>query len=51
MSVLLILIPIALILSLIGLGCFFWTLKNKQYEDIEGSASRILYDDDDTGQK
>lgn len=46
MSILLILIPVALVLSLVGLGCFFWTLKNKQYDDIEGSASRILFEDE-----
>lgn len=46
MSVLLFLIPIALILSLIGLFAFIWSLKNKQYDDLDGAASRILYDDD-----
>lgn len=47
MSVLLFLIPIALILSLVGLGAFIWSLKNKQYDDLEGSSKRILFDEDD----
>ncbi len=45
MSVLIILIPVTLGLSLLGLACFFWTMKNNQYKDLEGSASRILFDD------
>jgi cbb3-type cytochrome oxidase maturation protein len=47
MSVLLFLIPITLALSLLGLGCFLWALKSKQYDDLEGAASRILFDDQD----
>lgn len=47
MDILLILIPIALVLSLIGLAAFLWTIKSKQYEDLEGAATRILFDDDE----
>lgn len=47
MSILLLLIPITLFLGLIGLCCFLWSLKSKQYEDLEGAASRILFDDHD----
>jgi cbb3-type cytochrome oxidase maturation protein len=45
MSVLLFLIPITLLLSLTGLLAFIWCLKNRQYDDIEGSSNRILFDD------
>lgn len=45
MSVLIYLIPITLGLGLIGLIAFLWSLKNKQYEDLEGAANRILFDD------
>jgi len=41
------LIPIALGLGLIGLFAFFWALRSGQYEDMEGAAQRILFDDDD----
>ena len=46
MSVLAFLIPIALFLGAIGLASFFWALKTGQFEDPEGSAERILLDDD-----
>ena len=45
MSVLIYLIPIALILGCIGLGAFVWSLKSGQYDDLEGAALRILNDD------
>ena len=46
MTVLLVLIPIALILGLAALGAFLWSLKSGQYEDMEGAANRILFDED-----
>jgi len=42
------LIPIALVLGLLALFAFLWALKSGQYEDMEGAANRILFDDDDT---
>jgi cbb3-type cytochrome oxidase maturation protein len=45
MSVLIYLIPIALLLGLIGLWAFVWSLKSGQYDDLEGVARRILNDD------
>jgi len=47
MSGLLYLIPVALFLGLLGLGAFIWSLKSGQYDDLDGAAERILYDDDD----
>ena len=47
MSILLYLIPIALLLGLIGLSAFIWALKSGQYDDLDGAAQRILMDDDD----
>jgi len=47
MDVLLYLVPIALTLGVIGLAAFFWTLRNNQYDDLEGAAHRILMDDDE----
>lgn len=40
------LIPISIALGLAGLGLFLWSLKNGQYEDLDGASERILYDDD-----
>lgn len=45
MSHLLILIPIALFLGLLGLAAFVWSVKTGQYEDLDGAAERILDDD------
>ena len=45
MTMLVYLIPAALFLGLLGLGAFLWTLKSNQYEDLDGAASRILFDD------
>jgi cbb3-type cytochrome oxidase maturation protein len=46
MTVLIFLIPITLVLGLLGLGCFLWSLKSKQYEDLQGAANRILFEEE-----
>jgi len=46
MDVLLYLIPIALVLGGAGLAAFLWTMKNNQYDDLDGAANRILLDDE-----
>lgn len=46
MDVLLYLVPLALILGLLGLGAFVWSLRSGQYEDMDGAARRILLDDE-----
>ncbi|ODT72527.1 MAG: cytochrome oxidase maturation protein, cbb3-type [Pelagibacterium sp. SCN 63-23] len=40
------LIPISIVLGLIGLVVFLWTLRNGQYEDLDGASERFLYEDD-----
>ncbi len=40
------LIPISIILGAMGLVVFLWTLRNGQYEDLEGAAERFLYEED-----
>ena len=40
------LIPIALCLGAVGLGAFLWSLKSGQYDDLDGAAERVLFDDD-----
>ncbi len=47
MSILIYLMPAALLLSSLGLTAFLWSLKSGQYDDLEGAAERILLDDDD----
>jgi len=40
------LIPIALTMGLLGLTAFLWALDKGQFDDPEGSAMRILIDDE-----
>jgi len=51
MSVLLFLVPIALLLGLLGLIAFFWSLRSGQFDDLDGAAHRILIDDGDIDEK
>jgi cbb3-type cytochrome oxidase maturation protein len=39
------LIPVALFLGGIALVAFLWALKSGQYDDLDGSAERILIDE------
>jgi cbb3-type cytochrome oxidase maturation protein len=47
MSILYLLIPLSLILLSLAVWAFFWAVKNDQFEDLEGPAHRILFDDDE----
>ncbi len=47
MNLLMFLIPIALFLGCLGLAAFIWSLRDGQYDDLDGAAERILDDDDD----
>lgn len=46
MSGLAILIPVALLMGLCGLGFFFWAMRNNQFDDLEGAAHRVLIEDE-----
>lgn len=46
MNVLIVLIPVAMGLGLVGLGAFLWSLRTGQYDDLQGAAERILDDED-----
>jgi cbb3-type cytochrome oxidase maturation protein len=46
MEVLVILVPLALGLGLVGLLGFLWSLKSGQYDDLEGAAWRAIADDE-----
>ena len=41
------LIPIALGIGVTALAAFMWSLKNGQYDDLEGAAERILHEETD----
>jgi cbb3-type cytochrome oxidase maturation protein len=45
-TILLLLVPLALLLGLIGLVAFMWSLRTGQFDDLDGAAHRVLMDDD-----
>ena len=45
MTNLLLLIPAALFLGLLGLAAFVWSLSDGQFDDPDGEAERILQDE------
>lgn len=46
MTGLALLIPVALGMGLVGLIGFFWSIRNGQFDDLDGAAARILIEDD-----
>lgn len=46
MNIIFLLAPFSVLLGLVAVGAFVWTLRAGQYEDIQGAAERILIDDD-----
>lgn len=47
MTSLYLLIPISLLFLGIAVWAFFWAVKNNQFDDLEGPAYRILFDEDE----
>lgn len=46
MDILLYLIPMALVMGGLWLVGFMWALKTGQFDDPEGAANRILFDEE-----
>jgi cbb3-type cytochrome oxidase maturation protein len=51
MDALILLVPLALLMGLLGLAGFLWALRSRQYEDLDGAAARILFDDSTQSRK
>lgn len=49
MSILLYLVPLALLLGAGWLFAFLWALRTGQYSDLDGAGMRILIDDEKGG--
>lgn len=47
MSMLIYLIPVALFLGALALVSFLWAVRSGQYEDLDGAAERVLFDERD----
>jgi len=46
MDILYLLIPLSIVLVFVIAAVFWWSLRNGQFEDMEGPAYRILMDND-----
>ncbi len=46
MTVILYLLGASLLLGGTGLAVFLWSLRTGQYDDMDGAANRVLFDDD-----
>ena len=46
MSIIYVLIPVAILLTALGIYIFFWAVKNNQFNDLEKQGMSILFDDD-----
>jgi len=46
MNAILYLLPISLLLAVISLIAFFWTVRRNQYQDLDGDCLRALVDED-----
>ena len=49
MSMLIYLIPVALFLGGLSLAAFLWAVRSGQYDDLDGAAERVLFDDPQDG--
>jgi cbb3-type cytochrome oxidase maturation protein len=45
-TILLYLILASLLMGAGGLALFLWSMRSDQYDDLDGAAQRILFDDD-----
>ena len=46
MEIVYLLIPLSLVFVALAVAIFFWAVKSGQFEDLEGPAYRILFDDE-----
>lgn len=51
MEVIYFLIPLSLLFLGAGIWLFFWAVKTRQFDDMEGPAHRIILDDKDARRK
>ncbi|MFZ5562285.1 MAG: cbb3-type cytochrome oxidase assembly protein CcoS [Pseudomonadota bacterium] len=45
MEVIYFLVPLSLLFLAAGIAVFFWAVRHRQFDDLEGPAHRILMDD------
>jgi cbb3-type cytochrome oxidase maturation protein len=47
METIFVLLPLALLIAAIAVGCFVWAARSGQFDDLETPAVRILFDDEE----
>ena len=47
MNIVFVLIPLAILLLAAAVWAFIWAVNHGQFDDLEGPAHRILFDDDE----
>jgi cbb3-type cytochrome oxidase maturation protein len=47
MTIILYLLLVSLGVAACGLGFFLWSLRSGQYDDLDGAANRILFDEEE----
>ncbi len=45
MGIILVLLPISICLAVAGLAAYLWCVRTGQYEDLDGPAVRVLFDE------
>jgi len=48
-NIVFVLIPLAILLIGAAVWAFIWAVNHGQFDDLEGPAHRILFDDDENG--
>jgi len=51
MSIIYILIPIAILLTALGIYLFFWAVKTEQFDDLEKEGMSILFNEEENKDK
>ncbi|WP_440877288.1 cbb3-type cytochrome oxidase assembly protein CcoS [Thalassotalea sp. PLHSN55] len=51
MSIIYVLIPIAILLTALGIYLFFWAVKTEQFDDLEKQGMSILFDEEGKDKK
>lgn len=51
MEILFVLVPVSLVIVMIALWAFVWSVNSRQYEDLDIEAERILFDENINNEK
>jgi len=51
MEILFVLVPVSLVIVMIALWAFVWSVNSRQYEDLDKEAERILFDENINNEK